>query len=112
MSQKQRGKTKANRVNHLGRNNYKGSIRVAYNKWKTTKKRLYNCIGTGVYIQLLIGEVPLPVPRQYVTVRKHLDGSLNIVYRDKELLFEILKGKPKTEERIISKPKADHPWRQ
>lgn len=68
--------------------------------------------GRGVYIQLLIGEVPLPVPRQYVTVRKHLGGSLNIVYRDKELLFEILKGKPKTEERIISKPKADHPWRQ
>ncbi len=29
---KTKRKTKANRVNHLGRNNYKGSIRVAYNK--------------------------------------------------------------------------------
>jgi len=65
----------------------------------------------GVYIQLLTGGNPLPYPRQTVTVRKHLDGSLHIFFRDKELPFELLDGKPKNRPRVILKPKADHPWR-
>jgi transposase len=70
------------------------------------------------YIQLSLqsrlgrNATPLPLPKRYVTVRRWLDDSLHIFYKEQELSFIILKDKPKTKNNVVRKPKADHPWKK
>jgi transposase-like protein len=79
-----------------------------------TERQVYNdytiTLG-GQYIQLLIGETPLPHPQQYVIVRRWLDGSLHIFWNDYELCFKYLNGKPKSKIRKPQPPSPTHPWR-
>ena len=65
----------------------------------------------GRFIQLLTGDVPLPLPTRYVTVRLHLDDSLHIFYKEQELKFKHLDQKPKPLKTQF-KPSATHPWRR
>lgn len=65
----------------------------------------------GEYIQLLNSEAVLPRPKQNVYIHKWLDQTLHIFYDGKELSYEFLPGKPKKQERRITKPGKDHPWR-
>lgn len=81
-----------------------------------TNRRLrndYTINLSGGYVQLLIGEVPLPLPKSWITVRRWLDDSLHIFYKDEELSFKVLNSKPKKKvNKAKIKPKGDHPWRQ
>ena len=63
-------------------------------------------------LQLLRGPSPLPPPRQMVTVRRYLNGSLHLVWKDHELLFEYWKEKAVKEYRKLCVPKPTHPWRR
>lgn len=65
----------------------------------------------GTYVQLKRSETPLPPPRQYVTVRRWLDGSLHIFWKEHELDFSILKAKPRSKPPRRPLPSPDHPWR-
>jgi hypothetical protein len=65
----------------------------------------------GTYVQLKRSETPLPPPRQYVTVRRWLDGSLHIFWKEHELDFSILKAKPRSKPPRHAPPSPDHPWR-
>jgi hypothetical protein len=48
----------------------------------------------GNYIQLERSGAVLPIPGQYVTIRRYLEGSLHILNREEELEFTELKNKP------------------
>jgi transposase len=56
-------------------------------------------------IQLERGEAPLPPPRTYVRVRKWLDGSLHIFWKNNELAFTRLDAKPTRPERLPARAK-------
>ena len=62
-------------------------------------------------IQLLPSDAPLPPPRAYVTVRRWLDGSLHIFWKEHELKFDILDKARKPKRRTIRPPAQNHPWR-
>jgi len=62
-------------------------------------------------IQLLSSDAPLPPPRTHVTVRRWLDGSLHIFWKEHELKFDILDKEPKPKQRTIRPPAQNHPWR-
>jgi transposase len=66
----------------------------------------------GQYVQLVVGNNPLPPPRHSVTVRRYLDNSLHIFWKDYELTFEMLDKKPAPKTRTIVHPAATHPWRR
>ena len=66
----------------------------------------------GQYIQLLRGTEPLPFPRHSVTVRRYLDDTVHIFWKDLELSFEILDHQPIPKPRTIVHPAATHPWRR
>jgi hypothetical protein len=59
----------------------------------------------------------LPPVRSKVTMRKRLDGSLQILYRGREVTFEELSCRPAKEVLEVIKPRKpwkpapDHPWR-
>lgn len=68
---------------------------------------------------------PLPKPKDQVVVRTRLDGTVELVYRDKPLAFTVLPGPPPKKARPAPqaataanipatpvKPAADHPWRR
>jgi transposase len=65
----------------------------------------------GQFIQLLPSPVPLPPPRQVVTVRRWLDGSLHIAWNGQELNYSIFKQRPKPRPHTPNIPDLDHPWR-
>jgi len=68
---------------------------------------------SGNYIQLEKSEVPLPIPKQYVILRKYLDDSLHIFNNDNQPLeFTELNSKPKGKIKVIRKAPSDHPWRK
>jgi transposase len=68
---------------------------------------------SGNYIQLDKSEVPLPIPKQYVILRKYLDGSLHIFNNDNQPLeFTELSSKPKVKIKEIRKAPSNHPWRK
>ena len=57
-----------------------------------------------------------------VQVQEHLEGSLHLVYRDREVLFKEIGKLPEKRQKISEKPKTtvpqkrhvpslDHPWR-
>ena len=64
------------------------------------------------YIQLERSEALLPIPGQYVIVRKYLDGSLHIFNREEELKFTELENKPEKRKEIYYTPKENHPWKR
>lgn len=72
----------------------------------------YTITLSGKYIQLEKSEAPLPIPKQYVTVRKYLNGSLHIFNGEEPLKFRELDGKPKGKIRVIKQAPSDHPWRR
>lgn len=72
----------------------------------------YTITLNGNYIQLEKSDVPLPLPKQYVIIRRYLDGSLHIFNEDQLLRFTELSSKPKRKIKIIKKAANDHPWRK
>lgn len=95
-------------------------LRVVQNDW---------CIRHGNrYYQILKDNTPLPKPKHKILVRTHLDGRLQLLYRDKALAFQGLSPEqlqqqrsrknrppapPKTPKAPTNKrPSQDHPWRQ
>jgi len=81
--------------------------------YKTTRqvRNDYTITLNAIYIQLLTGESPLPLPRKEVQISKWLDDSLHIYYNGKELTYKILNSKPKSIHKTVRKPKSDHPWK-
>lgn len=63
------------------------------------------------FIQLLPSNAPLPPPRQKVTVRRWLDGSLHISWHDHELPYRHLDAKPTPKPRTYLPAPHSHPWR-
>lgn len=72
----------------------------------------YTITLNGKYIQLEKSKVTLPMPKQYVTLRKYLDGSLHIFHGEEELNFRLLQGKPKKKVKVTWHPSEEHPWRK
>jgi transposase-like protein len=72
----------------------------------------YTIMLEGNYIQLENSETPLPCPKQNITVREYLDGSLHLFNEENELKFRLLKSKPKVKGQVIRKVKNDHPWKK
>jgi hypothetical protein len=66
----------------------------------------------GEYIQLLTGKGPLPPPRHSITVRRYLDNSLHLFWKDHELQFQILDQKHVPKPRPTPHPATSHPWRR
>lgn len=81
------------------------------------------------YYQILSQNVPLPKPKERVTVRRRLDGTLLLVYRDRPLEYTLLpleelqrrasQASAEREARIPAprprtrpRPAPDHPWRR
>ena len=64
------------------------------------------------YIQLERSEAILPIPGQYVIVRRYLDGSLHIFNGEEELEFTELKSKPGKSKLRYYPPKENHPWKR
>lgn len=79
---------------------------------KRQVKNDYTITLKGNYIQLEKSEAILPIPGQYVTVRKYLDGGLHIFSREEELEFREFKGKPQKKKERYYPPKDDHPWKK
>jgi transposase len=76
------------------------------------------------FYQILKGNKPLPKPRDKVTVRQLLDGTIQLLYRDKKLKFkeiavpsiplcyaEPAASRPSTPKNNYT-PAPDHPWRR
>ena len=76
------------------------------------------------FYQILKRNTPLPRPRHKVTVRRLLDGTIQLIYRDKKLKFkeiappaaplcytEPAAPRPSTPKKK-HKPAPDHPWRR
>jgi transposase len=76
------------------------------------------------FYQILKRNTPLPRPRQNVTVRRLLDGTIQLLYREKKLTFkeivppttplryaEPAAPRPSTPKKNY-KPAPDHPWRR
>jgi hypothetical protein len=75
------------------------------------------------FYQILKRNEPMPRPRQKVTVRRLLDGTIQLLYRDKKLRFKQIAApeaplryskpaaprKPRPKKKY--KPAPDHPWR-
>jgi hypothetical protein len=95
------------------------NTRVVANDWTVRcENRFY---------QILKHNDPLPRPRQKVTVRRLLDGKIQLLYRDKKLTFkeipppaaplrytEPAASRPagKEAKKKKYKPAPDHPWRR
>ena len=76
------------------------------------------------FYQILKRNEPMPRPRQKVTVRRLLDGTIQLLYRDKKLRYKAIAApdaplrysKPAaprpTAPKKKHKPAPDHPWRR
>lgn len=87
--------------------------RVLANDWTLA----YN----GMVLQVLKLNNPLPKPKAKITVRRWLDGTLYLLYRERPLVFNVLpeppprtqpKPAPPKTPRAPTKPRRDHPWRR
>jgi hypothetical protein len=91
-------------------------IRVIANDWTVRcENRFY---------QILKRNNPLPRPRQKVAVRRLLDGTIQLLYRDKKLAFKEIAppaaalcytepaAPQPAESKEKYKPAPDHPWRR
>ena len=73
----------------------------------------YTITLSGKYIQLKKSEkYVLPLPKQFVTLRRYLDGSLHIFNGEDELEYKGLKYKPERKIKVKYIPPANHPWRK
>lgn len=90
--------------------------RVVDNDWTVRwKNRIF---------QINKGSKTLPPARKKVTVQEWLDGSIHIVYRNKEVLCKEILQKPQVQKKQAQitrksqaegkhyKPAADHPWKR
>jgi IS30 family transposase len=66
----------------------------------------------GGYIQLLKGIAPLPIPGQFVTICKWLNGELHIYFNKQEIKFSHITEKPGKGKYIVRPAPKDHPWRR
>ena len=80
------------------------------------------------YYQILKDNTPLPKPKDKILVRTHLDGRIQVLYREKPLAFRTItpeqrQQQPRQHEknpdpaktpnaRPTKKPAQNHPWRQ
>ena len=79
------------------------------------------------FFQSLKAKTRLPRPREKIVVRRLLDGSLQLVYRERKLRFKAIaeiaqaetRPKEKTPEQAVHTtqrthyiPPPDHPWRR
>ena len=80
------------------------------------------------YYQILKDNTPLPKPKDKILVRTHLDGHMQLLYRDKPLAFRLISPKQLHQQRRqhekapapaatpklrpTKKPAQNHPWRQ
>ncbi len=74
------------------------------------------------FYQILEDNRPLPKPQDKVVVRTRLDGTRQLLYRDKPLAFRLLEQPPAKQPRASApvaapaspkpKPAPDHPWRR
>jgi transposase-like protein len=72
----------------------------------------YTIVLEGQFVQLeRSASTALPPPRQYVVVRRWLDGSLHIFWHDQELKFSYFSKRPKPKLHHTPPPSAYHPWR-
>lgn len=76
---------------------------------------------SGMVLQIMRLNNPLPKPKAKITVRRWLDGTLHLLYRERSLQFSVLsssppkpqqKSPPKKAHRTSIKPRRDHPWRR
>lgn len=67
---------------------------------------------SGGYIQLLVGEAPLPKPRQYVVLHKHLTGQIKIYFNGQSIAYEVINGNKPKQGYKYRKPAKEHPWRK
>lgn len=65
----------------------------------------------GQYHQILPGAGLLPVPRQRVIVRRWLDGSMHVFWKEHEIAFEPFVGRVLNKKPPPPGPPQDHPWR-
>lgn len=63
------------------------------------------------YYQIIIGAGLLPVPRQRVTIRHWLDGSMHVFWKNREIAFELCEERPMKKKYPYPGPSPDHPWR-
>lgn len=72
----------------------------------------YTVIVKGQYLQLErrpeLEATPLPPPRTMITLRRWLDGSLHLYWKDAELPFRALEAPPPPKGRY--QPPRTHPW--
>lgn len=82
--------------------------------YKTTRqvRNDYTINLSGGYVQLLPGAIPLPRPKQNVTICKWLNGQTHIYFNKQELKFIALKDKPGKKEYKYRHVPKDHPWRR
>ena len=70
----------------------------------------------------IVQQSNLPPAKGKVQVQEHLEGSLHLVYRDREVLFQEIDQLPEKQQKISEKPTSstpkktpvpspDHPWR-
>ncbi|KAF0138739.1 MAG: ISTde1 transposase [Stygiobacter sp.] len=71
----------------------------------------YTIMLNSQYIQLCKGDNPLPPPRSKVILKKYLDESLHILWKNNELHFLVLEHKPIREMKKPNIPKSNHPWK-
>ena len=62
--------------------------------------------------QIMPGGVERPIPRQSVTIRIWLDGSLHAFWREKELVIVPCKEHMAPKHPHVHHPADDHPWRK
>lgn len=65
----------------------------------------------ATYIQILKGPYVLPRPRQYLILRRYLNGTLHIFAGQQELRFQALSAKPAPRKAPVNYPAHNHPWR-
>jgi len=75
------------------------------------------------FYQILEANRPLPKPKEKIVVRTRLDGTQELLYRDKPLTFRVLEGPPAKKTACAAlpvvastapktPPAPDHPWRR
>ncbi len=98
------------------------AFRVVQNDWVISHE--------STYYQITADNKPLPRPKDKVLVRTRLDGSVHLLFKDKELKFrqlrkrelELRAEKPITKQpgtrlgssmpQMARKPQANHPWKR
>lgn len=66
----------------------------------------------SVFYQIHAGQRDLPLPRQNVLVRRWLDGTLHVFWREHELMITACEERPAKKPPAVPHPAENHPWRR